>query len=103
MVRWVKTLGRTPLLAFITRTYLIMEYNIEKAVAAQKEHLKELAKKNPKDWMAESFARGIGFAPVSGVCYRCHKNIYSEDGISVEQASKELVTGCPFCHRSYVD
>lgn len=43
------------------------------------------------------------FAPSDGVCWKCNKQIYSEGGISVEKASSELVTGCPFCHRSFVD
>lgn len=54
------------------------------------------------------------FAPSSGNCYNCHENIYTEKevthgdrthsvGISVEKATNELITGCPFCHRSYCD
>lgn len=63
---------------------------------------------------------GKGFAPVNGICYCCHQQIYSaegreylgdrrkptgriKNGISVEQARAELTTGCPFCHRSFVD
>jgi len=68
------------------------------------------------------------FAPnrnVSYRCYRCDQNIYAEyghpvaerlkkgrvrlawgekiPGISVEQAGKELICGCPFCHASFDD
>jgi hypothetical protein len=53
------------------------------------------------------------FAPQSGKCFSCGQNIYSEkgrtrsrkewNGISVERASKELITGCPFCNRTYCD
>lgn len=52
------------------------------------------------------------FAPSSGVRWKCHQNIYSkivdkergwETGISVEEAGRTLVTGCPHCHRSYCD
>jgi len=66
------------------------------------------------------------FAPMSGICYRCNKNIYEQigwkvergrkiqvpldskelnhtTGITVEKAGKELVTGCPHCNRSYCD
>ena len=61
------------------------------------------------------------FAPRSGKCYRCHKQIYEPieherkdwktgevtghyiTGIDVEKAGKELVTGCPHCNRSYCD
>jgi hypothetical protein len=67
------------------------------------------------------------FAPASGNCYRCGKNIYQNmgwkndppyskirvekdgeevdfiTGVSLEKASSELITGCPHCHRSYCD
>lgn len=54
------------------------------------------------------------FAPYSGKCYSCNTNIYEQKeqsykdrkwltGISVEEASKSLVTGCPHCNRSYCD
>lgn len=47
------------------------------------------------------------FAPKSGVCWNCRKNIYSPDergfGITTEQAGTELITGCPHCCRTYCD
>lgn len=50
------------------------------------------------------------FAPKSGRCFRCGRNIYDlieigtrKTGISVEKASSELITGCPHCHYSFVD
>ena len=45
------------------------------------------------------------FAPASGVCYRCRKQIYG-DGvgqIKAERAGKTHVTGCPLCCWSYCD
>lgn len=37
------------------------------------------------------------FAPYSGVCWSCGRQIYEElDGTS-------HVTGCPYCHRSYCE
>ena len=37
------------------------------------------------------------FAPASGVCWSCHRQIYEElDG-------RSFITGCPYCHRSYCD
>ena len=72
------------------------EFNVSKASKAQKEL--QTAKNYPD------------FAPSSGRCYSCNRNIYDEidhgtykTGISVERASKELITGCPHCHRSYCD
>lgn len=55
------------------------------------------------------------FAPHNGYCFRCGNNIYNtrseysfdgkkvEYGISVEQASTEHITGCPYCNRSFCD
>ena len=57
------------------------------------------------------------------LCYRCNHDIYSVchavvlkdsrgdilnsdtevPGISVEEAGSRLITGCPFCHASFVD
>lgn len=49
------------------------------------------------------------FAP-TGRCWRCGKNIYEKHeingcvhGISVERASRELITGCPHCCWSFCD
>lgn len=78
-------------------------YNVEQSISAQKEYLKNLAKENKAGWMANKFSKGIGFAPSTGICYRCRKQIYSEGGISVKEAGTDLTTGCPFCHTSYVD
>ena len=64
-------------------------YNIEEAKKAQVKYQEDT--KSPD------------FAPGDGFCWGCKRNIYSEGGIDVERASKELVTGCPFCHRSYCD
>jgi hypothetical protein len=51
------------------------------------------------------------FAPSDGRCYHCGANIYRAPnpehnitpGISVKEASTRLVTGCPFCHYSFVE
>lgn len=60
------------------------------------------------------------FAPKSGVCYKCRRQIYSPThipeqvydtftqpaytkGISVEQAGSTLITGCPYCQYSFCD
>lgn len=41
------------------------------------------------------------FAPHDGFCTSCHHQIYSK--INHDEASNELITGCPICHRSYCD
>lgn len=70
------------------------------------------------------------FAPHSGMCWNCNKNIYQNigykkdekiphsrgaachtdgemvdwvSGISSEEARTSLITGCPHCNRSYCD
>ncbi len=47
------------------------------------------------------------FAPSSGVCWKCNRNIYQnyqiEDRISNGETGQSLVTGCPHCNRSYCD
>ena len=51
------------------------------------------------------------FAPSSGFCPRCRRQIYypivypdgSTAGISVEYARNNLITGCPFCYTSFCD
>lgn len=78
-------------------------YDVDKAIEAQKEYCKEFAAKHPEDGMHDSMSRGQGFAPMNGVCYRCHRQMYSEGGISVERARRNLTTGCPFCHYSFVE
>lgn len=88
------------------------EFNSAKAVAAQAEYCNE--KGYPH------------FAPASGRCYRCHRDIYEQvgwkvengrriqvsldspelqftTGIDVEKAGMEFVTGCPHCNRSYCE
>lgn len=93
-------------------------FDVEKAIQAQQEYCKEYAANHPEDWASDFMSKGEGFAPNHGHCFWCHQQIYSAEGqvflggrptgrevegISVEQARKSLVTGCPFCHRSYVD
>ena len=72
-------------------------YDPIKAAVAQKAHCDEIEAPH--------------FAPSDGLCYNCGANIYRapdpqhniSPGISVEQASTRLVTGCPFCHYSFVE
>lgn len=89
------------------------EYDINLAIKNQK----ELCERNDYP----------DFAPSSGRCYKCNRNIYEQigwakieygrrrqvpldsdelhriTGITVKQAGQELVTGCPHCNRSYCD
>lgn len=51
----------------------------------------------------EKFCGGINspfYAPRNGICWRCGKQIF--DMIDVTMAGSKIVSGCPYCHRSYV-
>ena len=43
------------------------------------------------------------FMPLNGVCYNCGSDIISALIKRGEDGSKELITGCPICHRTYCD
>lgn len=47
------------------------------------------------------------FAPRSGVCWKCNRNIYQNYKIGERESNgktgESLVTGCPHCFRSYCD
>lgn len=48
------------------------------------------------------------YAPKSGLCWYCGKNIYfgyehNNYSYSVQAAGEQLITGCPYCHHSYCD
>ena len=81
---------------------LEVQFDVKKSIESQKKYC--LQKKTPV------------FSPPDGSCYRCHRNIFkprlflndngdllSFTGIKTETASTKLITGCPHCHRSYVD
>lgn len=74
------------------------EYNTKLAIEAQSQYCANNELPN--------------FSPaLDGLCYRCGRNIYerlehkdgSISGITVEQAGKTLITGCPHCHFSFVE
>lgn len=76
-----------------------MEYfNIKEAIEAQENYCRE-----------HELPR---FAPSDGFCEHCCTNIYAchiwantgaESGISVAEAGKRLITGCPHCNHSFVE
>jgi uncharacterized Zn-finger protein len=41
------------------------------------------------------------FVHPRGLCWNCNRQVFEQ--ITIEKAGSELVTGCPFCHRSFVD
>lgn len=75
----------------------------------QRENIERLAEKNPNDWFFKSEMqrepqRRTGFAPLNGKCYYCGKDITKGDkAITVEKLGNHIITGCPYCNRSYCD
>lgn len=44
------------------------------------------------------------YAPADGLCPHCGANIYAGDSaISPDMAGLHLITGCQYCHTSFVD
>lgn len=50
------------------------------------------------------------YAPIDGICFRCKKDIYQQNGIaghttgiSLEEAGLKVIVYCPHCGRSYDD
>jgi hypothetical protein len=47
------------------------------------------------------------FAPKSGTCWKCNRNIYQNYIIGERESKGEtgdiFITGCPHCYRSYCD
>lgn len=69
-------------------------YDTAKAVKAQREFCTSNAVYNYAEYYTKE----------KGVCPFCVMNIYSRHGgYSVEYAAANQISGCPFCHKSYVD
>lgn len=44
------------------------------------------------------------FAPNSGICYRCKRQIYAgPNGWTYDQAGAKMITYCPYCNASFDD
>lgn len=75
----------------------------------QAENIAKLYEKDPDDWFLKSQMNRpkeeqTGFAPNDGKCYYCDKSICEGDkAITVESLGDGIITGCPYCHRSYCD
>ena len=81
----------------------------EAVKAKQAENIERLYNEHPDDWfykaeMERPPERRTGFAPVSGICPYCRRNIADGDrAITVESLGDYIITGCPHCFRSYCD
>ena len=104
LVQYITADGYTDMNAWLVstvRSYLAEkrkdEYNTGKAVANQIDY----ALQNDVPF----------FSPSRGICFRCHKDIFSAvkhddgsiTGITVQQAATRHITCCPHCHCSFVD
>ena len=57
-----------------------------------------------KEKAQEKYCKEHGYmvlVPYYGTCFRCGQNIWKK--ISVEEAGKRYITGCPYCGRSWCD
>jgi len=43
------------------------------------------------------------FAPRTGFCFNCDRDIYNIKGYTVGYASTHYITGCPYCHASFCE
>lgn len=70
---------------------------VDKETALCIEAQKKYAQKNKTLW----------FAPSNGICFSCGKNIFHStqwsQGITLEMATNEIITGCPHCFRTFCD
>lgn len=64
---------------------------MNKEIIAKYEAQKKFCKQN----------NGPLFCPVNGHCHYCGRNIFEEK--TLESASSELITGCPYCGHSYCE
>lgn len=75
----------------------------------QAENIAKLAEKYPDNWfyaneMKKPENQRVGFAPSNGICWNCGRDIAEGDaGITLEQLGDYIITGCPYCHRSFCD
>ena len=75
----------------------------------QRINIEKQAKLHPDDWffnsqMEKAPEHRVGFAPSDGRCWSCMEKITEGDrGITVESLGEWIITGCPYCHRSYCD
>lgn len=75
----------------------------------QRINIEKLFEENPNNWfykmqMEKEPQNRTGFAPKSGKCYFCKRDItQGEKGITLEQLGDYIITGCPYCHRSFCD
>ena len=75
----------------------------------QAENITKLYKKNKDNWfliwqMSRPEEERTGFVGNDGKCCYCGKAICEgEKAITVESLGDYIITGCPYCHRSYCD
>jgi hypothetical protein len=75
----------------------------------QRKNIERLALKSPDNWfykfqMEKPPNERTGFAPNDGICWNCRKDITKgEKAITLEELGSYIITGCPYCYRSYCD
>lgn len=69
----------------------VLHFSTAKAIRAQSEY----CEKHHVEMVAPGLAS-------NGCCPYCHNPIYIVGGVSIEEAESTLVSGCPYCHYSFV-
>lgn len=81
----------------------------DKVYEQQRLNIERLAAQHPDDWFFQSQMekppqQRTGFAPLNRRCYRCGRIITEgEHGITLKDLGDYIITGCPYCHKSYCD
>ena len=69
----------------------------------EKKKLYEKIGKSPRALIAKQQEdHDIMFMPENGICWSCQRGIMGSDAVIKTIISGGLVTGCPYCNRSYV-
>lgn len=84
---------------------VIMEktYNAQQAIIAQKEYLKELAKNNQADWMADNFSKGIGLPRLMVYATVAKSKFIPKVEYQLRERVQNLLPVVHFATLSYVD
>jgi len=79
---------------------------VKKPEGVTEQEREELYKKQPVFEVPEGLLKdhvNAPFVPKSWLCYRCKKDLLSHPKVLEDARAGVMITGCPFCHRSYCD
>lgn len=71
----------------------------DKLIEISKEERAELFAKQPRPFKGFDSP----FVPRGFICYSCGRDILQSEGSLKDARDGRMITGCPFCYRSYCD